>query len=102
MKLTAVLNDRSSETADLLCRIEGQKSLQPHQRVNDEQATEMKDQHADGVRHRMLLVALVDAGNLVDRKLHRPQDRRKEGALAAEHARQVGAEHGVIATMIAQ
>ena len=52
----------------------------------------MKQQHADRIGDRMLLAAFVDAGEFVDRQFNRPQDRRKESALAAEHARHVGAK----------
>jgi hypothetical protein len=40
----------------------------------------------------MLLAALVDASNLVDRDFDRAQDQRKKRALAAEHAGHIGAE----------
>src|SRR5262249_26326184 len=74
--------------------IERQECLQPHQRVNDEQAAEVKDKHADGVGHRMLFLALIDAGDSIDRELDWSQDWRKKGALTAEHTRHIGAEHG--------
>jgi hypothetical protein len=53
----------------------------------------MKYQHADCVGDRVLLLVLIDAGDLVDRKLHGAQDWPQECALAAEHARHIGAEH---------
>jgi len=40
----------------------------------------------------LLLVPLVDAGDLVDHNLDRPQDQRKECTFAVEHARHIGAE----------
>ena len=83
-----ILGDRR-----LLGGIERQERLQAHQCVNDEQAAEMKQQHADRVGHGVLLLPLVDAGDLVDHELDRPQDRRQECALAVEHARHIGAEH---------
>ena len=77
----------------LFRRIERQKCLQSHQRVNDEQAAKMKQQHADRVDHCVLLLAFVDASDLVDRELHRSQDRRQKRPLATEHARHIGTEH---------
>ena len=67
----------------LLGRIERQESLQPHQRVNDEETAEVKQQHADRIGHRVLFLALVHAGDLVDREFDGPQDRREE--MCARH-----------------
>ena len=76
----------------LFGRIERQPRLHAHQHIQDEKTADVEQQHADRIGHRMLLAALIDAGNLVDRDLDRPQDRRKEGAFAAEHAGHVRAE----------
>src|SRR5262249_52395481 len=76
----------------LFRRIKRQKRLQPHQRVDDEQAAKMKNQHADRISHRVLLLAFVDPGNLVDRGLNGVQDGREESAVTAEYARHIGAE----------
>jgi hypothetical protein len=78
----------------LLGWIERQQRLQPHQHVNDEQAAQVEQQHAHRIGHRVLLLAFVHAGNLIDCDLDRPQGRRQEGALAAENARHIGAKHG--------
>ena len=74
-------------------RIERQNTLHAHQHIKDEKAADMEQQHADRIGHRVLLVPLVDAGDLVDRDLDRPQDRRKKRAFAVEDARHVGAEN---------
>ena len=76
----------------LLGRIERQSRLQAHQGVKNEKAADMEQQHADRIGHGMLLLPLVDAGDLVDHELDRPQDRRQERALAVEDARHIGAE----------
>ena len=76
----------------LLGRIERQTRLHAHQHVKNEKAADVEQQHGDRIGDRVLLIALVDAGDLVDRELDRPQDRRQKGALAVEDARHVGAE----------
>ena len=52
----------------------------------------MEEQHRDRVGQPVLLALLVDAADPVDAGLDRPQDRRKESALAIEDARHVAAE----------
>ena len=52
----------------------------------------MEEQHGDRIGEPMLLALLVDAAGPVERGLDRPQDRRKERALAIEDARHVPAE----------
>ena len=76
----------------LPCRIERQPSLKAQQRVEQHKAAGMEQQHADRVSDRVLLAALVDAGDLVDRGFNGPQDRRQQRALAAKYARHVAAE----------
>jgi hypothetical protein len=76
----------------LLRRVERQHGLQPHHRIKDEKAADMKEQHGDGVGQPMLLALLVDAADPVKRDLDRPQDRGQKYALAIEHARHVPAE----------
>ena len=76
----------------LLGRIERQQRLEAHQRVEDEKAADVEEQHGDRIGQPMLLALLVDAADPVERDLDRAQDRRKEGALAVEHARHVAAE----------
>ena len=93
MKLTAVLKEEIGRDGRLLGRIERQHRLQAHQRVENDEAADVKQQHGDRVGEPMLLALLVDAAGAVERRLDRPQDRRQEGALAIEHARHVAAEH---------
>ena len=76
----------------LLRRIERQHGLQAHQRIKNEKAADMEQQHGDRVGQPMLLALLVDAASAVQRGLDRPQHRRQERALAVEHARHVAAE----------
>ena len=92
MKLTAVLNERSGATADCSAGLNGSTRLQAHQRVEDEKAADVEEQHGDRVGQPMLLALLVDAAEPVERRLDRPQDRRQERALAVEDARHVAAE----------
>ena len=73
-------------------RIERQHALQAHQRIEDEEAADVEEQHGDRVGQPMLLALFVDAAEPVERRLDRPQDRRQEGALAVEDARHVAAE----------
>ena len=75
-------------------RIERQARLHAHQYVKNEKAADVEQQHADRIGHGMLLMPLVDAGDLVNHRLDRPQDRRQEGTFAVEHARHIGAENG--------
>ena len=77
----------------LFGRVERQHRLHAHQHIENEKAADMEQQHADHVHEPMLLTFLVDAAGPVDRRLNRPQHRRKEGALAVEDARHVAAEH---------
>ena len=76
----------------LFSRVEGQSRLQAHQHIKNEKSADVEQQHADRVCHRMLFMPLVDAGSPVDHGFDRPQERRKKGAFAAEHARHIGAE----------
>ena len=77
----------------LLGRIERQHGLEAHQRVENEKAADMEQQHGDRVGQPVLLALLVDAAGPVDRRFDRPQHRRQECALAVEDARHVAAEH---------
>ena len=76
----------------LLGRIERQHGLQAHQRIEDEKAADVEEQHGDRVGQPMLLALLVDAADPVERRFDRPQHRRQERALAVEDARHVAAE----------
>ena len=76
----------------LLRRIERQHALQAHQRVEDEEAADVEQQHGDRVGQPVLLARLVDAADSVEHGLDRAQHRRQEGALAVEDARHVAAE----------
>ena len=76
----------------LLGRIEGQHALQAHQRIEDDEAADMKQQHGDRVGQPVLLARRVDAAIAVEQRLDRLQHRRQEGALAVEDARHVAAE----------
>jgi hypothetical protein len=76
----------------LLRRVERQHGLQPHHRIQDEEAADMKQQHGNRVGQPMLLASLVDAADPVEPALDRPQDRRKERTLAVEDARHVPAK----------
>ena len=58
-----------------LGRIERQHRLQAHQRVEDQKAADMEEQHRDGVRGPVLLAPLVDAADTIKRHFDRPQDR---------------------------
>ena len=73
----------------LLGRIERQHGLQAHQRVKDEKAADMEQQHGDRVGEPMLLALFVDAAGRIERGFDRPQHRRQERALAIEDARHV-------------
>ena len=73
-------------------RVERQHGLQPHQRIKDEEAADMKQQHRDRVGQPMLFALLVDPADPVNRDLDGAQKRREERALAVEHARHVPAE----------
>ena len=73
-------------------RIERQQGLEAQQRVEDQKAADVEEQHGDRVGEPVLLARLVDAAGPVERGLDRPQHRRQEGALAVEHARHVAAE----------
>ena len=55
-------------------------------------AADVEQQHADRVGHGMLLVALVNSGDFVDRTFNRPQNRGKKCALAIENAGHIGAK----------
>jgi hypothetical protein len=55
-------------------------------------AADVKQQHRDRIGQPMLLALLVDAADPVKPGLDRPQDRRKERALAIEDARHIPAE----------
>ena len=92
MKLTAVLKDEVRRDRRLLGRIERQHGLQAHQRVEDEEAADVEQQHGDRIGQPMLLALLVDAAEPVERGFDRPQHRRQERALAVEDARHVPAE----------
>ena len=76
----------------LLGRIERKSRLHAHQHIKNEKAANVEQQHGDRIGDRVLLIALVDAGDLVDRDLDRPQDRRQKGALAVEDPGYIGAE----------
>ena len=70
-------------------RIERQHALQAHQRVEDEKAADVEEQHGDRVGQPVLLALLVDAADPVETGFDRPQHRREERALAVEDARHV-------------
>ena len=53
---------------------------------------DMEQQHGDRVGQPVLLALFVDAARPVERRLDRPQHRRKKRALAVEHPRHVPAE----------
>jgi hypothetical protein len=52
--------------------IEWQFCLNAHQHIKNEKAADVEQQHGDRIADRVLLLALVDAGNFVDRPLDRP------------------------------
>ena len=74
------------------CRIERQQSLEPHERVDAEEARGVEQQHGDRIGDPMLLARLVDASNPVKPALDRAEHRRQERALALEHLRHIAAE----------
>ena len=74
-------------------RLERQHVLQAQDHIDNEEATGVEQQHGDCIGQPMLLAFLVDAAGPVHGRLDRPQQRRKERALAVEDARHVGAEH---------
>ena len=76
----------------LPCRVERQHRLQPHQRIEEEEAADVEQQHGDGIGQPVLLALLVDAGDPVEPGFDRAQNRRQECALAIEDARHVAAE----------
>ena len=92
MKLIAVLKERSSAHGRLLRRIERQHGLKPHQRIKNEKAADMKEQHRDRIGDPVLLALFVDPADPVDRDFDRPQQWRQQRPLAFEHARHVPAE----------
>ncbi len=76
----------------LLGRIERQHRLQSHQGVEDQESADVEEQHGHRVGDPVLLAPFIDAAHPIKRRFDRPQDRRKERALAVEHARHVAAE----------
>jgi hypothetical protein len=73
-------------------RIERQHALQAHQRVEDDEAARVEQQHGDGVGEPMLLAGSVDARGTIEHRLDRTQQPGQERPLAGEHARHVAAE----------
>ena len=67
-------------------RIERQKVLQAHERVDTQEAGRIEQQHGDRVGDPSLLARLVDAGNTIKAALDRAENRREKCALALEHA----------------
>jgi hypothetical protein len=51
-------------------RIERQEFLKAHERVEEQKARDMKEQHRDRVHDPMLLAALIDAGDAVEADLN--------------------------------
>ena len=72
MKLTAVLKLRYSGTAAMPCGLNGRDALQAEQRVEDEEAADMKQQHGDRVAEPALLAGLVDSAEAIESDLDRP------------------------------
>ena len=73
-------------------RIERQEALQAQQAVEDQKASDVKEQHGDGVGEPVLLALLVDASEPIKTGFDGAQDRRQERPLAVEDARHVPAE----------
>ena len=61
----------------LLGRIERQHALQAHQRVEDQEAADVEEQHGDRVGEPMLLALLIDAADAVERRLRRGAGRAR-------------------------
>jgi hypothetical protein len=76
----------------LFRRVVRQHGLQPHQRIKNQKAADMEQQHRDRIGQPMLLALLVDAADPVQADLDRPQHRGQQRALAVEDARHVPAE----------
>ena len=66
--------------------------LQPQDRIEQQKAGGVEQQHRDRISQPMLFAFLVDAPGPVKDQLDRTQDRRQECALAIEDARHVPAE----------
>ena len=67
-------------------RVQRQKALEAHERVDTQEAGRVEQQHGDRVGDPSLLARLVDAGNAVEAALDRPENRREKRPLALEHA----------------
>ena len=74
-------------------RVERQQVLHAHQCVQNRKTADVKQQHCDGIGQPMLLTVLLHTAGPIDRRFHRPQNRRQKRAFAAENARHVGTEH---------
>jgi hypothetical protein len=73
-------------------RVERQDALQAHQRIKTDKSHRAEEQHRDRIGHPVLIAALVDTGQPVERALDRTQHRRQDVALAGEDRGHVAAE----------
>ena len=92
VKLAAVLKARSGGDRAEALRVERQQPLQPQDRVEQQHAGEIEEQHRDRIGRPVLLGLGLDAGEAVEAALDGPKHRREERALAREDARHVAAE----------
>jgi hypothetical protein len=73
-------------------RIERQISLQAQQRVGEQRADDAEHQHGEGVGCPLHVLVFIDAEELVEESLDRPQNRCQKGALALEDPGHVGSQ----------
>ena len=71
-KLTAVLKVRSGATADMPAGLSGSTALQPQQRIDQQEASGVEQQHGDRIGDPVLLACLFDAGDPVEPDLNGP------------------------------
>jgi hypothetical protein len=76
----------------LIRRVQREYRLQAHERVKNDEAAHVEEQHGDGVGEPVLFAGRVHARDTIKHAFDRSQDRREERALAVEHARHVPAE----------
>ncbi len=92
MKLAAVLKARSGATAACPAGLRGSTPWTRRSDVENEKAAAVEQQRGDEVGDPALLLACVDAGGFVERRLERAQQGREERPAAGEDARHVAAE----------
>ena len=72
--------------------IERQDILQPLQRVDEDEAGRVEEEHGERIGDPVLLACFLDAGQAIEAGLDRPKERCQERALALEHLSHEAAE----------